>query len=412
MKKEEQKRRPKGLGSVSYLGKGRSKPYMALIEQRNDIITGKRKKYVLGTFKTREQASRALDIHFMKENNIIPKEIRNKPKYENQYLDFYHEMCNKGIVDEDFLTADNIDIVNQIFLTKLAKEGIDLRKIKPISNAPSFADVWDTVKETDLRNLKNQKTLYNYDISFKHLKDIHGFPIDTISLKDIQPIFDQQMRNQASYAKMNRMRIVLSHCFKHAIKYDLATTNYAEYVNFYESRNEIKKREAFDDVTIKKLWNSSKDPNVQTILIMIYTGMRPGEFVSIKKVNVHLKERYIIGGIKTKAGINRIIPIHEKIVPFIQSLLKNDSKDYLYEGNGNYQNYLRNSFDPVKQLLGFNFTPHCCRHTFATIAKMAGMNEYARKKIMGHSCNDLTDDTYTHAPIKFLIDEVNKIRIE
>lgn len=40
------------------------------------------------------------------------------------------------------------------------------------------------------------------------------------------------------------------------------------------------------------------------------------------------------------------------------------------------------------------------------------LSEYARKKIMGHSSQDITDDVYTHAPIKYLIQEVNKIKIE
>ena len=64
------------------------------------------------------------------------------------------------------------------------------------------------------------------------------------------------------------------------------------------------------------------DPDAQAVLVMIYTGMRPGEFTTIKKDNVYLEERYMIGGIKTAAGKDRIIPIHEGIVPFVAQMMQ------------------------------------------------------------------------------------------
>ena len=43
---------------------------------------------------------------------------------------------------------------------------------------------------------------------------------------------------------------------------------------------------------------------------MIYTGMRIGELFGLRTENVH--ETYVIGGEKTKAGRNRIIPIRSE----------------------------------------------------------------------------------------------------
>lgn len=410
MKTSQRQRRPKGLGSISFLGKGRARPFSATIEDAGSAIDGSRHRYTLGTFATREQAEKCLDIHFLKALEIMPRIVIDKPKYEDQYLQFIREMIQKGIVASDPRDIDNADIINQIFLARMAKEGIELRDVKPISTAPTLAEIWERVKATDLRNLQNPNTVRNYDTTFKHLQPIHHVPIDIITLKDIQPIFDQQMRDHASYAKMNRMRIVLNHCYKHALKYDMASTNYAQFVDFYESREEVETRQPFDDDTIRQLWSLRDDPDAQAVLVMIYTGMRPGEFTTIKKDNVYLEERYMIGGIKTAAGKDRIIPIHEGIVPFVAQMMQRSGNAWLF-GSGRYQGYLRNSFTAIKEKIGFSYTPHSCRHTFATLAKLAGMNEYARKKIMGHSCNDLTDDVYTHAPVDFLIKEVNKIKI-
>lgn len=409
MKTSQRQRRPKGLGSISFLGKGRARPYTATIEATGSAIDGSRHRCSLGTFATREQARKCLDTHFLKALDVMPGIVRDKPAYEEQYLQFIHEMVQKGIVASDPRDIDNADIINQIFLARMAKEGIELRDVKPISTAPPLAEIWERVKAADLRNLQSPSTVKNYETAFKHLQLIHHVPIDTLTLKDIQPIFDQQMRDHASYAKMNRMRIVLNHCYKHALKYDLASTNYAQYIDFYESREEVETRQPFDDDTIRKLWALRDDPDAQAVLVMIYTGMRPGEFTTIRKDHVHLEERYMIGGIKTAAGKDRIIPIHEAIAPFIGQMLQRSRNAWLF-GSGRYQAYLRSSYSVLKKRMGFNYTPHSCRHTFATLAKMAGMDEYARKKIMGHACNDLTDDVYTHAPITYLIQEVNKLQ--
>lgn len=48
-------------------------------------------------------------------------------------------------------------------------------------------------------------------------------------------------------------------------------------------------------------------------------------------------------------------------------------------------------------------TPHDCRHTGASLLDNAGANKLSRKRILGHSAQDLTDDVYTHKTIEQLI---------
>lgn len=135
---------------------------------------------------------------------------------------------------------------------------------------------------------------------------------------------------------------------------------------------------------------------------MIYTGMRPSELLKLKKEDIHLEERYIVGGIKTKNGINRIIPIHGCISKYVKNL--SDSNIL----GSTYQNYLYH-FNKCKDALKFECTPHSGRHTFATLANEFELNEFLVKKIMGHSAKDLTKDVYTHVDTKRLIDEINKL---
>ena len=54
-------------------------------------------------------------------------------------------------------------------------------------------------------------------------------------------------------------------------------------------------------------------PFADIVLIGIYSGFRPQELVLIRTENVFLDDGYIIGGIKTSNGIDRVVPIHPKI---------------------------------------------------------------------------------------------------
>jgi integrase len=57
------------------------------------------------------------------------------------------------------------------------------------------------------------------------------------------------------------------------------------------------------------------------------TGFRISELLDITE-NVDLKQSTIKGGAKTKAGKNRLVPIHSKILELIKARLKH-SGEYL-----------------------------------------------------------------------------------
>lgn len=56
---------------------------------------------------------------------------------------------------------------------------------------------------------------------------------------------------------------------------------------------------------------------VKDVLILIYTGMRAGEYISLAAGDVNLRQQYInVKKSKTLAGIRKI-PIHKKILPIL-----------------------------------------------------------------------------------------------
>ena len=73
----------------------------------------------------------------------------------------------------------------------------------------------------------------------------------------------------------------------------------------------------------------------------------------MENVNVHLDERYLIGGKKTDAGKNRVIPINKKILPFIKARYNPENK-YLINFEGKpvtYTTYIRKIWQPIIELV-------------------------------------------------------------
>ena len=169
-----------------------------------------------------------------------------------------------------------------------------------------------------------------------------------------------------------------------------------------------------DDEEIKTLWSKLYEiNNVDIILIMIYTGLRPTELLEIQTENVHLDEKYMVGGMKTEAGKDRIIPLNDKIIPLVKNRYDPNKKYLINNKFGNhytYGTYMNGNFNTCMGKLKMKHLPHDGRHTFASLMDNAGANDVCIKLIMGHSMkNDTTKGTYTHKTLEELLTEVNKI---
>ena len=137
--------------------------------------------------------------------------------------------------------------------------------------------------------------------------------------------------------------------------------------------------------------------------------------LDIKIENVHIEDRYMVGGKKTKAGKDRIIPISRKIEPFIKKYYEqNKDKIYLitnaFGRQMQYSNYRREKWDNIIEKMKFEkHLPHDARHTFASLMDSAGANKLCIKRIIGHASQDITEDIYTHKTLEELIEAIDLI---
>ena len=106
--------------------------------------------------------------------------------------------------------------------------------------------------------------------------------------------------------------------FDYALERNLILTNPARAFKIDKLLKEIdqkaKKKKPFSDAEVHLLWEYHEMiPFADIILIGIYSGFRPQELVLLRTENIFLEEGYMIGGMKTSNGINRVVPIHPKI---------------------------------------------------------------------------------------------------
>lgn len=259
------------------------------------------------------------------------------------------------------------------------------------------------------------KTQQVYNMCWNYCQDVKDMAFVDIRLNHLQAIVDG-MGNKWSAKKA--FKILWHQMYDYAIKNDMDVRKYSEYIDIGKKTTKLV-RIPFEEDEIDKLWdNVARMDFIDTILILIYTGMRVGELLDIKVENVHINEKYMVGGSKTEAGKNRVIPFHERIVPLVKkwydNAIKNGSEYLIYNHEYKqmkYWNYYHEKWEKIIEQLELSpeHKPHDTRHTFSTRMDRTNANKLCIKRILGHASKDITDKVYTHKDIDDLLEAVNML---
>lgn len=280
------------------------------------------------------------------------------------------------------------------------------------TDMPTFTELYEEWLKfkTNLKKSPSAATVRNYGIAYRRFESLHQRKFATIRTKDIQEIADTLKEKSDSTVTM--AKTVISQMFEYGIKNEYCEKNYAELVTWEYTKTEEIMHIPFTEDELKLLWNNKEEPFVDVILMMIYTGLRASEFISIERKNVNLQEKYIIGGMKTEAGTNRTVPIHDAVLPFFKRYYNQGNRYLMTNMSGkalSYTNFLTNYWKPAAKRLKLNHIPHDTRHTFITLADKYQINDLCLKLIVGHSVSDITKGVYTHKNTEELLIEINKI---
>ena len=235
----------------------------------------------------------------------------------------------------------------------------------------------------------------------------------------------------ATPSVQNLIKILFNKMLDYAVEYEIVDRNYARTFSVPKAiQKSIQENQEhhipYTDEEMNILWQHTDYPCVDIVLIQCYTGWRPRELEKLKVEDINIEEGTMKGGIKTKAGKDRIVPIHPRIYNFVEAYYNRSvalGSEYLFmvppltrgtkEGEYMHLNYNK-YWDNLKRItekfgLNPNHKPHDGRAHFVTQAKKYNVDEYAIKRIVGHTITDVTEGLYTQRSVEWLKQEIEKI---
>lgn len=255
--------------------------------------------------------------------------------------------------------------------------------------------------------------------------------LDDITYPDISDFFSKLKNKNLANASLKRKRIVIQRFLKFCYEKRLCNQNNATLIDPMRSKNNNKPKDVLTPEEITKIMNylNHKVENYQgahtpknierlyvayrnrlLIYILLYTGCRAKEAVSIEKSNVSLTNNTI--GIIAKGNKYNEIPIHNKLVKALEIYKESEvyckeiykvleNSIYLFPSRKNKNSHIstRTLYDLMLELSGLldrNIHAHLFRHTFASYSIASGINISTLSNIISHSSPAITLSIYTH----------------
>ena len=156
--------------------------------------------------------------------------------------------------------------------------------------------------------------------------------------------------------------------------------------------------------------NSRSSPyTLASIWMLLYTGCRESEVLTLKWKDVHLEDGYLYLE-DSKVGV-RTIALNSKAKQILNSLKKKEDNPYVFCGKfpRTHLKEIKTTWRQVRHLAGIpDVRIHDLRHSFASFALKKGVDLYTVSKLLGHK-NIATTTRYAHLELEHLKEATNKI---
>ena len=258
----------------------------------------------------------------------------------------------------------------------------------------------------------SKQTQDNYNAAWNALKELEGRKMKDIRSGQLQAALDQAAGGESTKKKIRTLAVQL---WRYALENDIVEKNYAQFLRVVAEQKE--ERKIITAIQRKKLEQAATagDEFAGTVLILCYTGFRLNEFLGLTPFSLVRDEAgnpiAFQGGLKTAAGKNRIVPIHNKIKPYVFHWLgKGGQYIFCKEGGKRMADtQYRELFKKKMAEIGAEgLNPHATRHTFFSMADEAKISPAKIMSIGGHADPTMTKH-YTHSEILELIEAVNSL---
>ncbi len=279
------------------------------------------------------------------------------------------------------------------------KNSFDLKKL----TLKEIYDRWWSIHKTKVKEKTEKSYVWCYN---KYISKLDNRVFSELKTLELQEFFNKEIKGWTTqYLAKN----ILKALYDYALKYEIVDKDYSKFIELVK-RERVIKRAIFTENERETIFQSD-NKICKAVLVLIYTGLRIDEFLSLKRENIE-NGFIFVNTSKTDAGI-RTIPIHHKIKNIINEFLKDDG-EYLFR----WKNYgkkvvyetFRTDFKKVMAELGMEHTVHDTRHTFASMLNQVGAKDVIISNLAGHEDKEFTKKTYTHAELEDLENAINLLQ--
>ena len=267
----------------------------------------------------------------------------------------------------------------------------------------TFGDLWEQYEKTKFRQLSEAKQC-SYRTALRRIGDMIYTRIDAVTIADLQGLVDG-----LTFYCAQDIKSILRHMYRIAMMQGWTSRDLSEYI-VLPPKNEHE-RTPFNDDEIRAIWRGydGGDTWAGYILLMIYTGMMPGELLHCRKDMIHLASHQIVGaGLKTAERKARPIVIADFLMPVVQALID-------YTGDApllcdTYKKaFYKKYYDCLDRCGCRRLTPYSCRHTTATACAVgAKIAPSVIQRIMRHAQLSTTQ-LYIHPDESAVLDAINTL---
>jgi integrase len=273
----------------------------------------------------------------------------------------------------------------------------------------TFKYYYDMWAASDLLGLSKSKQKA-YKGARKRLDPIIDFSVGETDIKTLRDIVREE---GSSFYVARDMKNLLSHLYKYAMAEKQSTVNLSRFI----ALPELVESEPvpFTEEELSKIWIAydKGDRIAAYLLLLVYSGMMPGEMFECEKDKIDLEKQIIVGaGMKTKERKKTPIVIADIIVPVVQKILTFTTDKHGQKIVFTNQWAFYDLYRLFKTDHGIRDLPlYTCRHTTAT-ALAIGTNVAPAiiQKIMRHA-KFSTTERYIHPDTRDALEGVNAIKL-
>ena len=276
------------------------------------------------------------------------------------------------------------------YLPKLTEESVKM--------AMTWQKIYEAWKPT---HRAGKSTMDCYSAANKWFRPVWHLTFDRIDIDDLQECLDDCPKGKRTRENMKALAGLL---YKYAIPRHMATLNIGQFL--VVGGGSVSERASLPDDALEAIRGAvGRVQGADYVLSECYLGFRPSEFLSLDVRDYDRKEKAFTGGAKTDAGRDRVVTVSPKIQSIIDRLTRDKISGPVFCGPGGkemtieqYRAMFYNVLDacgvenPIEGPNGakrHRYTPHSCRHTFATLMKRVDGSDKDKLELIGHTSNEM-----------------------